>query len=123
MSDDLFGHPALHGNSLDSLFLLKECSSKRVSSYARDGSNHDWTDIGAGEDAVIADISGGGIVRHIWCTMASDDEHALRNVVIRAFWDGEEHPSVEAPIGDFFGLGEAYRKNVYSAPLIAAPQD
>ena len=44
-------------------------------------------------------------VTHVWFTIASDDQHHLKNLVLRAWWDGESSPSIEAPIGDFFGLG------------------
>jgi hypothetical protein len=39
------------------------------------------------------------------------------------YWDGEETPSVEAPIGDFFGLSFGRRRNFVSLPLQASPED
>lgn len=112
-----------NGNSLDTLFVIKDCKSKRVSSYAKDGTNHDWIDIKNGETAVIADINSSGIIRHIWCTMASEEEYYSRKIVLRMYWDGEENPSVEAPIGDFFGIGHGIVKNFTSEPLTMSPQD
>jgi hypothetical protein len=44
-------------------------------------------------------------------------------VVLRAYWDGETTPSVEVPIGDFFGMGHAMSRNFVSAPLQMSPQD
>lgn len=35
----------------------------------------------------------------------SQDPDAYRNLILRFYWDGEENPSVEAPFGDFFGMG------------------
>lgn len=113
----------LYGNSLDTLFVVKDCRSKRVSSYAKDGSNHDWWTIEKGETREIMDINACGIIRHIWCTMGCDDEWFPRKVVIRMYWDGEEMPSVEAPIGDFFGIGHGIIKNFISEPLTMSPQD
>ncbi len=48
---------------------------------------------------------GPGLVTHVWVTIASDDPNHLKALVLRMYWDGEATPSVEAPIGDFFGLG------------------
>ncbi|MCK4515231.1 MAG: DUF2961 domain-containing protein, partial [Spirochaetaceae bacterium] len=112
-----------YGNSLSTLFVLKSCRRKRESSYARDGSNRDWIDIDAGANARIAEIRGPGIVRHIWCTMASKEAHYPRRIVLRAFWDDEAEPSIEAPIGDFFGIGHGITKNFASEPLTMSPEN
>src|SRR5699024_554249 len=73
---------------------------------------------------------GAGIISHIWMTMAPNDdsmsnteEYLHRKVIIRMYWDNEEEPSVEAPIGDFFGLGHGITKNYVSAPFQMAPED
>ena len=42
--------------------------------------------------------------RHIWFTIAAQSDDHLKELVLRAYWDGNAKPSVEAPIGDFFGL-------------------
>ncbi|NQT59993.1 MAG: DUF2961 domain-containing protein [Bacteroidetes bacterium] len=117
------------GYSLDSVFNLQNSRSNRISSYDKSGGNHDWIEIPSGETAVIADIKEAGIIRHIWCTHLSVDadwveEHAsLRKLILRMHWDGEEHPSVEAPLGDFFGIGFGKRKNFCSDPLSMSPQE
>src|SRR5690606_10155255 len=46
-----------------------------------------------------------------------------RKVVLRMYWDGEENPSVQAPIGDFFGMGHGITKNFSSLPLQMSPED
>lgn len=117
------------GNSLDTLFVLKNCKSRRISSYDRTGGNHDWTDLEPGERKEIADIRGCGIIRHIWMTNWTGDEnwkeekYSLRKLVLRMYWDGEETPSVEAPLGDFFGIGFGARKNFWCEALAMNPQD
>ena len=117
------------GNSLDTLFFLGDCASRRVSSFDKSGGNHDWIDLEPGETAVLADIKGCGIVRHIWCTInafvegAGPTPHYLRKIVVRAFWDGETEPSIEAPIGDFFGMGHGLCKNFVSEPLSMNPKE
>ncbi len=49
----------------------------------------------------IADIKGPGMIRHIWLT----PQDSWRNLILRIYWDGQENPSVECPIGDFFCMG------------------
>ena len=53
----------------------------------------------AGATLVLADVDGPGCIRHVWI---ADDSSANRQLVIRFYWEGEEKPSVEAPLGDFF---------------------
>jgi len=50
-------------------------------------------------------------------------EHFLRKIVLRAWWDGEAEPSIEVPLGDFFGIGHGVFKNFISAPLQMSPQE
>ena len=57
------------------------------------------------QSATLLDVSGAGVVTHLWFTINSPDPMHLKNLVLRAWWDGESTPSVEVPIGDFFGLG------------------
>ena len=54
-----------------------------------------------GETFTIAHIEGSGIINHIWLTPTG----RWRNTILRMYWDGQEQPSVESPIGDFFGMG------------------
>ncbi len=107
----------------DHLLKLSSARSKRISSYDRTGGNADRIQFEAGETAVLAEIKGAGIIRHIWITISTADLIARRNLVLRMYWDGQEHPSVESPIGDFFGQGWAEKYNFISLPLAAAPKD
>jgi hypothetical protein len=56
-----------------------------------------------GETTVLADIKGTGTIRHIWLT-THNKPHLLRGSVVRIFWEGQQHPSVELPLGEFFGF-------------------
>jgi len=56
-------------------------------------------------------------VTHIWTTISCRDPFHLRKLVLRMWWDGETEPSVEAPVGDFFGLGHAQHTYFVSLPL------
>ncbi|REJ74048.1 MAG: DUF2961 domain-containing protein [Acidobacteria bacterium] len=70
-----------------------------------------------GETVELAAIEGPGTVRHIWMTMPQFPE-VIRSMVLRFYWDGQEHPSIEAPVGDFFGFAhgttDAFQSAVHS---------
>ncbi len=92
----------------DEIWRLKNYESKRISSYDTVGANDDgnWKDkIMPGDSRTIGEVEGPGIIKHIWFTIASGETNHLKKIVLRIYWDGEESPSVEAPVGDFFGLG------------------
>jgi hypothetical protein len=55
-----------------------------------------------GETVELADIEGPGTIRHIWMTIDNKPEF-LRKMVLHGWWEGQEHPSIECPFGDFFG--------------------
>jgi Protein of unknown function (DUF2961). len=87
---------------------LRDYSSERVSSYDVSGANDDgnWKNkIKPGDTRTIAEMNGPGIIKHIWITIASNEPQHLKKIILRMYWDDEITPSVEAPIGDFFGLG------------------
>ncbi|MHB0877987.1 MAG: glycoside hydrolase family 172 protein [Anaerolineae bacterium] len=97
---------------------------KRESSWDSSGANADSWDMAPGERRTIADISGAGTITHLWFTSASDEPFWTRRVVLRAWWDGEEQPSVEVPLGDFFGCGHGAIRRYWSAPLdMSGPDD
>jgi hypothetical protein len=56
-----------------------------------------------GQTVTLMDVQGCGVIRHIWLTMGDRSELALRNLILRCYWDGSDVPSVEVPLGDFFG--------------------
>lgn len=78
----------------------------------------------AGATMTLAEIDGPGVIRHIWITVAdrtSAGPFVLRDLVLRAYWDGGEVPAVEVPLGDFFCNGFATRARVSSIPIVVAP--
>jgi hypothetical protein len=75
-------------------------------------------DIEAFGKVTLADIQGAGAIQHIWLTIHPDK---WRRLVLRMFWDGEEDPSVEVPLGDFFCNGWAVRCNIASLPVAVNP--
>src|SRR5215469_4758556 len=90
---------------LASLPQAKDYVQHRSSSYDRSGGNADARSIAPGETLTLLDEAGPGLISHIWFTIASADPQHLKALVLRMYWDGEVTPSVETPVGDFFGLG------------------
>lgn len=81
--------------------------TKRISSWDAAGKNTDRILMSPGESRTLAKIEGPGKITHIWMTHANDDPAVLRKMLIKIYWDGEEHPSVLVPMGDFFCLGHS----------------
>jgi len=68
--------------------------------------------------ATLADIEGSGALQHIWITTHS--QH-WRRLIIRCYWDGDEQPAVEAPLGDFFCQCWGVFSQVSSIPVAVNP--
>lgn len=80
--------------------------------------------IAAGETVTLAELTGSGAIQHIWCTVTDatpKGRFVLRDLVLRMYWDGEETPSVECPLGDFFLNGFARGCSVNSLPVAVNP--
>jgi hypothetical protein len=88
-----------------SLARLRSYRPGRASSYDRSGGNNDFLVIEPGQTTTLLETSGAGTITHIWFTINSAEDFHLKKLVLRAYWDGEAEPSVEVPVGDFFGLG------------------
>jgi len=91
--------------SLSNLTMPQDYVLKRVSSYDRSGGNADRRQIDPGQTLTLLDEDGPGVITHVWFTIASSERFHLKKLVLRMYWDGEDTPSVETPVGDFFGLG------------------
>ncbi len=70
--------------------------------------------LNADREVQLCDIQGPGTIRHIWMTTANTPVN-LRSLVIRAWWDDQEHPSIECPIGDFMGFAHGKVTGYFSA--------
>lgn len=71
-----------------------------------------------GETFTMGEIRESGIIQHIWLTCFPDH---WRSLIFRIYWDDEETPSVETPVGDFFCNGWCERSNVSSLPICVNP--
>jgi hypothetical protein len=73
--------------------------------------------IEAGEERLLADIEGPGAIQQIWMTPTGH----WRFSILRIYWDDQEHPSVECPVGDFFACGWQRYAQVTSLPVCVNP--
>ena len=88
-----------------------------------DGSGRGWKvspsiRMEAGELRTIAEIEGSGAIQQIWLTPANV---RWRDLILRIYWDGQENPSVEAPLGDFFCSGWNQYAQVSSLAVCVNP--
>ncbi len=93
---------------------------RRASSSDRSGGNADMRPIEPGKTLTVFEEAGPGVITHIWFTIASPEPYHLKKLVLRMYWDEELTPSVEAPIGGFFGLGLGEYFTYQSKPLAVA---
>lgn len=95
--ENLTGEPGKGG-----MCPAEEGSARRAARELGTGwKTNPYTVVQAGETITMADIRGMGMVNHIWCTPTKK----WRNAILRMYWDDQEHPSVECPLGDFFCMG------------------
>ncbi len=103
--------------------LKNNVKSRQISNYDRTGGNGDClSGIKDGEKVTIMDVKGSGVINRRWITIAPGaDQLNSNNIVMRMHWDGNSFPSVESPIGPFFGNGWDESYNFVSVPLAVSP--
>jgi hypothetical protein len=70
-----------------------------------------------GQTYTLAEISGSGAIQHIWMTPTGN----WRYSILRFYWDDEKEPSVECPVGDFFGMGWGQYAQLSSQAICVNP--
>src|SRR5438128_364334 len=141
-------HPLLPG-PMGSLAAPQSGRSMRATSTFREGadgnydpkappksdfeerSNRDNFRIPPGQTHVLVDVEGPGIVTHMWITFLGPEPHPWakdgsanhQEMLLRIFYDGNERPGVEAPVGDFFGGCFGKRSEVISTAVITEGGD
>jgi hypothetical protein len=87
-------------------------------SWDRSGGNGDFLPVAPGQTVTLLDYHGAGIIRRFWVTIAPRAEmHVHSQAILRMYWDDEKEPSVECPVGAFFGVGFGQQKDYISLPL------
>ncbi|MGQ9630490.1 MAG: glycoside hydrolase family 172 protein [bacterium] len=124
---------APYGGLLASLTRVRDARSARSSSWDQSGRNRDAWIVMPGETAVLADLEGPGCITHIWMTQFCrrivgpnwevNDPDYYRKVLLRMYWDDQDHPSVLVPLGDFFCLGHSIAGNFASIPFTVSAND
>ena len=93
---------------------------KNFTAHRASSNNPDWNSNDdskrpiPGETTVLADLQGPGAVNHIWMTIADNEYGWPRLLRLRVYYDGSETPSVDAPVGDFFAVGNGFEGQVES---------
>ena len=74
-------------------------------------------DIKPGQIFTLAEMEGPGAIQHLWMTPTGN----WRFSILRIYWDDEQEPSVECPVGDFFGQGWNTYAQLTSLPVCVNP--
>ena len=96
--------PASAPATLPNYARAQNYKTRKQSSYDRTGGNRDFWPMAPGQTLEVFQSDGPGIITHIWFTIEAESPHHLKELVLRIYWEGNPKPSVETPIGDFFGL-------------------
>jgi hypothetical protein len=75
----------------------------------------------AGQTLTIMDVDGPGVIEHIWMATETSWEGNGRGCVLRFYWDGEDTPSIEVPMTDFFAVGNDRFAPVNSLAVVVNP--
>ena len=87
-------------------------------SWDRERKNNDFRPLKPGETLTLFQHKGAGTVHRFWVTMSPPrDVDILSRVILRMYWDDDIYPSVECPIGAFFGVGFGEQREFISQPL------
>ncbi len=114
----LFVLPQVAPGQPSDIFGLARIGGQRAyratSNHPDPSSNDDSKRVIPGETVVLADLSGPGVVTHIWITVAANEYAWPRLVRFRVYYDESPVPSVDAPMGDFFAVGHGLERPVNS---------
>jgi hypothetical protein len=127
---------------------MRATSTMRVGEVRRDGeqklnpraeprgdldeqSNWDNFRVAPGQTHVLLDEKGPGVITHIWITFLGPEPQDWakkgsanhQEMLLRMYWDGNDRPAVEAPLGDFFANCFGQRREVISLPVLVEDAD
>jgi hypothetical protein len=103
---------------LSGLASPKEGRAMHAGSWDRKHLNDDALHLKAGETVTLLNLVGTGCIHRFWVTIAPrEDISVLSQAILRMYWDDDTNPSVECPIGAFFGVGFGEQKDYVSMPL------
>ena len=100
--------------------------ARHEGSWDRTGGYRDSIPIAPGQTVTLLDYEGAGVIHRFWMTMSpfnvdpryhEQNPEQMRQTILRMYWDNEKEPSVECPIGDFFGVGFGQCQDYVSLPM------
>jgi Protein of unknown function (DUF2961) len=110
--------PETFSSPLSNLVFRRAGRAMHEGSWDRQHKNNDFRQLKPGEVLTIFEHKGAGTVHRFWVTIAPrTDVDILSQVILRMYWDDDTYPSVECPIGAFFGVGFGEQKDYISLPL------
>lgn len=126
---------------LEQLARPQQGRSMRATSTARkdgafrgdleEGSNSDNRTVPPGQTHVLLDAQGPGAITHMWFTFLGPEPQGWakngsanhQEMLLRVFYDGDDRPGVEAPVGEFFANCFGLRREVVSMPVVVEDAD
>jgi len=109
---------SLSNGLLNNACIIRDYESKRASSWDSTGANKDSRSIEPGATIVLMEEAGAGCIKRFYWTYISWNESEIinffRGLVLRMYWDKSDIPSVEVPLGDFFGISNGMVRPVES---------
>ena len=98
--------------------------NRRISSNelpAWNDANLDMNILPPGKSIEMPLLEGPGVITHIWMTSHAGRVNELNALTLRIYWDGRKEPGVEAPLGEFFAVGQGKPAPVESIPVQVSP--
>ena len=109
---------------LSGLLKLPAGRNRRISSNELprwNDANLDMNILPPGKSIEMPLLEGPGVITHIWMTSHAGRVNELNALTLRIYWDGRKEPGVEAPLGEFFAVGQGKPASVESMPVQVSP--
>ena len=112
---------------MQQIYMLRDGVSKQFTTF--DYQNRTKViSVKPGDKEIFINANNTGIITRIWFTFPGwfwqhwnedvlIDPTILKRLILRIYWDDNDYPSVEAPIGDFFGIGHCEYRHYMSKYL------
>ncbi len=98
--------------------------SRRISSNEQPkwhDANLDMTVLPPGKSIEMPVLEGPGVITHMWLTSHAGRVNELNALSLRIYWDDRKEPGVQAPLGEFFAVGQGKPATVESVPVQVSP--
>ena len=116
--------PPVFGGPLGSIATPFVGRNHRISSNEQPdwhNANMDMTVLTPGQVFELPLLKGPGVITHLWLTSHAGRVNELDALSLRVYWDGRKEPGIEAPLGEFFAVGQGKPAVVESVPVQVSP--